>query len=152
MKKIYILVLIAAIAFSGCKKDSSTPTPTYTAQVTINNVKTNFTDVEYDITISSGVSSYYIINWGTENLTKDISISLLSPVVGTVDFSYYNGVDLMIGTKYYTSEIGDGTITITKKDSNELSGSFSGNFYDENDVIIAITGNFTSKFSSSTTL
>jgi PBP1b-binding outer membrane lipoprotein LpoB len=142
MKKLCLLTLVATLAFSGCKKDDDKPS--YNADATINGVKTTFTDLQF-INVTSGQSTTYsITNYGMLD-ENDIYITLVNPIVGDNNFSYFNDIELEIGDKSYDSVDGEGKITLTKKDETILSGTFSGTFVDDEQNEIEITGNFSSK-------
>jgi hypothetical protein len=143
MKTFFIIVLVAIITFSGCKKDK-TDSPSYTAEVTISGTKTNFTEMIY--LTGESTTSVLINNTGSENETKTISITLSNPAVGDINFSFDNYADIEIGSKSYTTK--SGKFTITKKDESSITGTFTGTFTDEASAEIEISGSFTAqKFS-----
>ena len=138
MKTIIFAALIATIAFSGCKKDNTSPANT--ADISINGVKTNFTLMKY-LDVSS---TYNISNYGAEANSNTIEIVFVNPVIGDLDFNYNNHIEIIIGDIDYVSKNGSGKISITKMSGTSISGTFSGTFTTNNTEIV-ISGNFTAE-------
>ena len=138
MKTIIFAALIATIAFSGCKKDNTSPSNT--ADISINGVKTNFTLMKY-LDVSS---TYNISNYGAEVNSNTIEIVFVNPVIGDLDFNYNNHIEIIIGDIDYVSKNGSGKISITKMSGTSISGTFSGTFTTNNTEIV-ISGNYTAE-------
>lgn len=134
MKKLLLFVLVATIAISGCKKDEDKPS--YPGEVTINNVKTPFSDMGF---FKYG-SSFEIENYGDEE--GELKILFDATSTGQLTMSESNYVYIQIGTKEYTAT--SGSITITQLDDQTVKGTFTGTFTDGTATNIQITGSFTS--------
>jgi hypothetical protein len=145
MKKVLLLALVATIAFTGCKKDDD-DAPSYTADATINGVKTTFNSIQF-YTLST---VYFVFNY--EDVDNEYVMTLISPKVGTMDFSEGgNTMTLTIGGVTYNSKAAAGTITITTKDDKTLSGTYTGTFVKEGTTTtVSITGAFSAAVTTAT--
>ena len=147
MKKVLVfvaLVVIVAVAFTGCKKDEAKPT--YSGDFTINTKSYNVTPMMwFDISVELGgtAATSYSIS-GTDSKGENLlSISLSSKTVGEISINSKNSVTLEIGDDSYTAK--SGKITVTKFDANIIEGKFDCKFV-KNDTAAEITG--TGTFSS----
>lgn len=138
MKKFFLFALLVSIAFAGCKKDEAAK-PSYNADVTINNVKTSFTDLMFVLETTSKI--YSISNYGEAD-ENELSVYLSNPVIGDNGFSLFNSVVITIGEKTYHSATGK--INVTKKDDSTVNGTFAGKFTINSDSV-SISGNFSSQ-------
>lgn len=140
MKKLLLFALVATIAITGCKKDEDSK-PSYPGEVTINNVKTSFTDMGF---FKYG-SSYNIENYG-DNDQGTLEIYFDASSKGDVNFSEDSYIRIEIGSDkvYHSISDGGGKLTITQLDDKTVKGTFSGKFTDEDGAEVTITGSFTS--------
>lgn len=140
MNKLLMFLFIAIITLGSCKKDKENAELTNGADITVNNVKTSFTNVLF--VYESEDKSYEVTNYGPEMDVNSIEIYLLNPSMGDVTINSDNYLIIDIGEKCYLSK--SGKFTISKISDSEFSGTFSGTFTDEVDVDVQISGNFTS--------
>lgn len=139
MKKNFLFAFVVTIAFTGCKKDSESPSNV--AECTINAAKFSFTMIEFiDVTYESS-TTYSISNYGDED-RNSLEMELEDPIVGDNNFSSSNYIRLEIGEKVYHSKSSSGKITLTKKEEKLLEGTFSGTFQDNDLTDVQITGSF----------
>lgn len=139
MKKLLLFALVATIAITGCKKDEDSK-PSYPGEVTINNVKTSFTDMGF---YKYG-SSYQIENYGDNDL-GNLEIYFYASSTGDVNFSDESYIRIEVGSdKVYHSKLDGGKLTITQLDDKTVKGTFSGKFIDEDGAEVTLTGSFTS--------
>lgn len=138
MKKLLLFVLVATIAITGCKKDEDSK-PSYPGEVTINNVKTSFTDMGF---FKYG-STYQIENYG-DNDQGNLEIYFDASSTGDVSFSEDSYIRIEVGSdKVYHSKLDGGKLTITQLDDKTVKGTFSGKFTDEDGTEVTLTGSFT---------
>jgi hypothetical protein len=138
MKKLLLFALVATIAITGCKKDEDSK-PSYPGEVTINNVKTSFTDMGF---FKYG-STYQIENYG-DNDQGNLEIYFDASSTGDVSFSEDSYIRIEVGSdKVYHSKLDGGKLTITQLDDKTVKGTFSGKFTDEDGTEVTLTGSFT---------
>jgi hypothetical protein len=139
MRKLIFLIMIVTIAFAACKKDDNSVIH-YTSEITINNVKTTFDTMKF----LGGSDAYFITNYDTNTNPNAIEIYLVYVVVGDMDFSSINHIEINVNGNSYSSKNGGGKFTVIQKDAYSISGTFSGTFT-YNSTEITISGKFSAE-------
>lgn len=144
MKKILLITLLSALAFTSCLKDEEEKT--YEAEVTIAGSETTINNLIYYI-FADGAKRYYNISSSNAyDEDSSIEIYLLNPTTGTMSFSDDNSVLITIGSDVYSSTSA-GSFTITEVSDSYVEGTFTGKF-ELNGSEVQITGNFSAAFRS----
>lgn len=148
MKKALFLFALAALVFSGCKKDDDKPS--YNGDFTINAKTYNVVEMYWmDITVEFGGQSAttYSISGADMAETCNLALQLDSKTTGERTINTKNLVTLEIGDDTYVST--SGKINVTKFDDKTATGTFDCQFVKEGTTqAIAGTGKFNAQILS----
>jgi hypothetical protein len=139
--KLLILLIVAVLISSSCKKSSVPPAPTIGMSFKVNGtlVKTDFQEA-----ILYTEAKVLNVDGAYNNKSTNISISVINPQVGTFD-GIYNQVQIVIGDSQTNYGGNTGTVTITALSDKSVSGTFQFSFYSPTKEMVNITeGQFTS--------
>lgn len=145
MKKILFLFAVAALVFSGCKKDDEKPS--YSGNFSINGSTYNVSNMMwFDITVQIGESSTtaYSISGADGTESNVLSLQLSNNTTGEKTIAEGTSVELVIGNDTYIAT--SGKISVTKFDTSTASGTFDCKFVKVgSETEIVGTGKFNAK-------